>query len=1328
MHYGRLTIVAALAVMTTGLLQATDFTWDNPAGGAFLDSVNWTPVGGPPGTNDIAILAEDAAAPIVLDDDTSLLALKTAAGSGAHTLDLAGRSLELLRYKYTTPYADWALAVGAESSLVITSSVSGGKIPGLDKRVDDIAKANSISYYIDAGGMLNLSGPNTVVEGLNVRTEIGGKLHILHGAKMTLGQDKARETSIYQGSSSDDVVLLVDGAGSYYYDTFRNLQNATMVITNGAKVENFRESYIGTSGTSGKLVIAGKNTKTEHYSIVVGGANATGYMTVQDGATATDNVGIANANNAFGQLLVTGAGSTLRAKNVSICNGSYNNATGILWVADSAIATVRYFEMRAGGVIRVENATLRADWASGSTPCRNRGGRIEGVGTVASTYIKADQYDILLNDAGGVVAPGLPVGKLTLQGWGKSTKTAGAFTNSPTGVVEIELASASEYDVLAFVNSRVHLGGTLEVKLRDGFEPELGDSFQIFEFNTSPVVGSFDLVLLPELNEGLMWSAAALYSDGTLEVVEYEERDEELFTWSYHNGGLFNVAPFWVPEGGPPTDDDAAILSGTLADPIELQDNTGVDTLAVSNGVVTLELAGFDLAVYGRAGAWPGGWQGLELGPASSLTLRNSGEAGGVVGGDGSADAATPRLRLAPTAQLTLTEGVAVTAAAITLSTNSVVALQEGHLTTTTGSLLLEEDGVISGTGELVSLSTTPGLLLSEGGNLSVALRDSHALQVSGFGIVSNTADSRITLALESTLGSFTNSSLRAPAAHLHLAGRLELAYDAFGCELPTNGATLKLFDWATHSGAFDVIELPEVGVWSLDNLYLDGTISVAPYVKPPDLALDHVWTNAAGGDFMVKDNWDQLDVPGTNDTAVLAAVPASIYLSEPRLTINSLRFAGGPVELDLNGCPLPFLNYTAGTSYDNWALVAESNAVAVVTNSGATVATMGVLSEATATSSSTYVKSNALLHVTGARTRLDGSHLRVRSGGLKITAGAKANFGSDPVRSTVNLIGHDAAGEFPLADVSGSGSLFYGVTVNLYGGSMRAAAGGKLHVFRTLTMGRAGQERGNIYLDGSGTTTDFYKLALVHGSMLISTGAVYGMTGASTEVGVASGADATVEVVGSGASFDCKNVTIGGTSSRGRVVARDGGAIVVRTITMSGDSMITLADGKLDFSTAYKGFGNSTTLNAGVIAGVGRFYVGTTGGELWIQNNGATIAPGAPGGVLSFVNCDHIINGPASSLAFKLGGDTTAEHGQLLLNNSGLELEGGTLKVEWVEGYRPVRKTTYQLIAWSNGGSISGTFDELELPAGGKWLTDELYTAGTLTIAPETGTVLIVR
>lgn len=56
------------------------------------------------------------------------------------------------------------------------------------------------------------------------------------------------------------------------------------------------------------------------------------------------------------------------------------------------------------------------------------------------------------------------------------------------------------------------------------------------------------------------------------------------------------------------------------------------------------------------------------------------------------------------------------------------------------------------------------------------------------------------------------------------------------------------------------------------------------------------------------------------------------------------------------------------------------------------------------------------------------------------------------------------------------------------------------------------------------------------------------------------------------------------------------------------------------------------------------------------------------------------------------------------------------------------MRKTTYQLIAWSNGGSISGTFDELELPAGGKWLTDELYTAGTLTIAPETGTVLIVR
>ena len=85
----------------------------------------------------------------------------------------------------------------------------------------------------------------------------------------------------------------------------------------------------------------------------------------------------------------------------------------------------------------------------------------------------------------GIIAPGLSPGSLTISG---------NFTNGESGVVEIELASASVFDVLR-VTGTAALGGTLRIRLLDGYVPDTGDAFR-FLIAENGVAGSFSSIVL----------------------------------------------------------------------------------------------------------------------------------------------------------------------------------------------------------------------------------------------------------------------------------------------------------------------------------------------------------------------------------------------------------------------------------------------------------------------------------------------------------------------------------------------------------------------------------------------------------------------------------------------------------------------------------------------------------------------------------------------------------------------------------------------------------------------------------------------------------------
>lgn len=151
------------------------------------------------------------------------------------------------------------------------------------------------------------------------------------------------------------------------------------------------------------------------------------------------------------------------------------------------------------GTVGINNLVLN------QAPLAASAGTLGGTGVIAGD---------LLND-GAAVAPGASPGTLTVLG---------DYTQHPDGSLEIEIAgttASSEHDVLV-VAGTANLAGELNVILMEDmngnpYMPSAGDKFEILRLGH--VNGSFDSIVLPNLDTGLAWDMSDLYSLGTLAVV-----------------------------------------------------------------------------------------------------------------------------------------------------------------------------------------------------------------------------------------------------------------------------------------------------------------------------------------------------------------------------------------------------------------------------------------------------------------------------------------------------------------------------------------------------------------------------------------------------------------------------------------------------------------------------------------------------------------------------------------------------------------------------------------------------------------------------------------
>jgi len=151
-------------------------------------------------------------------------------------------------------------------------------------------------------------------------------------------------------------------------------------------------------------------------------------------------------------------------------------------------------------------------------------GAIQGAATINGRVINEGlvngELGLILN--GPVSGSGNYAGRVTFNG-GFSPGTSPASVTGdwiifgPGNVLTMELGGivqGTEYDHIN-ANQLLTLGGTLDVQLINGFNPENHDTFDLLD---GPMEGQFSALDLPAVDEGLMWFTDRLYSEGVISV------------------------------------------------------------------------------------------------------------------------------------------------------------------------------------------------------------------------------------------------------------------------------------------------------------------------------------------------------------------------------------------------------------------------------------------------------------------------------------------------------------------------------------------------------------------------------------------------------------------------------------------------------------------------------------------------------------------------------------------------------------------------------------------------------------------------------------------
>jgi hypothetical protein len=452
---------------------------------------------------------------------TSLaIAPNAAANTGEVRIAGAGSWLTLTSTTATT--------IGAASASTGTLAVESG---GAFLTSAGTTTVNATGAITIAGGTCSAAG-NLTLNGGQLTRDAAGALLIAPTRTLTVqaGGDAAF-TGAFTGSAAQSI--FVTGAGSMLTTLGGgNLQirgDAALNVLAGGAVASTGQLNVGTGAGGGDGTVTVSSAAS---SLSVAGTTALGQngnfaaLTFADGSTGTLaglNVGVSSVAGTEGRLrILSGAEVTATGMSIGSGTGVNTGAANLLGAGSSLTilgsgATTIGAAANAVGTLTIQSG---ATFTSGT-----------GLVTVNPTGLLAVQ-------AGGTLAGAADfagTGPITLAGAfhpgtssGVNRTTSVSFAQNialqPTTSITVEIGGTvpgSGYDQLVFNGPgapHFYRDGALHVALISGFAPQVGQVFNLFDFDLARSAGAFSSIYLPTLGPGRFWRTEQLYADGTLAV------------------------------------------------------------------------------------------------------------------------------------------------------------------------------------------------------------------------------------------------------------------------------------------------------------------------------------------------------------------------------------------------------------------------------------------------------------------------------------------------------------------------------------------------------------------------------------------------------------------------------------------------------------------------------------------------------------------------------------------------------------------------------------------------------------------------------------------
>ncbi|NUU03307.1 beta strand repeat-containing protein [Herbaspirillum robiniae] len=440
-------------------------------------------------------------------------------------------------------------------------------------------------------------------------TSTSGPLHLnlSTGYRDDSGSGAVRVSSVNSGAR-----VMLNGGNIRVSDGSEGYGNGALQIVNGSvSLDNCGTLSAGalTIGSAGKLNL-GDNAQVNVSSVDNSGTvNVTGYTTVNVTGSATNNgtINISAAgsiitdsgftNAAGGKVLLTGEGTTFNTSgNGQWVNNGTINVTGV----GQTLSMRNKGGLINNGNLTVSNATVSV---GGEVP-----GMLSNDGTVTLNNGTVSFYSVVNN--GTISGSGTVGGTSSVQNNGTlapggdggvgSMRINGNFSQTATGIIKLDLASAESFDRITFGGAVVTLGGTLQTTLLGNYRP-VEDSFIPFSFDHgTTVIGStyFRNVTGTVLTiDGAKQMMKATYSESG---VRLSLQGSETFYATGTNSD-WGSKQTWKDADGMevstyvPSQIDTVVINSSVS----VQHSDGNDTIdkLVINGGGTLNLTGGNLTV-----------------------------------------------------------------------------------------------------------------------------------------------------------------------------------------------------------------------------------------------------------------------------------------------------------------------------------------------------------------------------------------------------------------------------------------------------------------------------------------------------------------------------------------------------------------------------------------------------------------------------------------------------------------------------------------------------------------------------------------------------------